>query len=179
MRNRLQEHWMRIRKGTNIYTKKGVRRDQPAKLIGHIDCCPEWINDYLAFHDWSIQNGYDLTCESMYTLYVKPNAKFYSPETCYWVKVPPTVAGLRAGRRNRFLTYKDLTLSLPAWARLLGVSKEFLRRRYLEADGNLEEALKKVVKSRPKYRMRRIRTMEEAYNLYKTAKMMDEESPMV
>jgi len=49
--------------------------------------CDEW-NDYQAFKDWSLANGYDETKEIDKDIICnkeKIEPKYYSPETCMWV----------------------------------------------------------------------------------------------
>ncbi|MBP5422145.1 MAG: hypothetical protein J6Y78_06880 [Paludibacteraceae bacterium] len=46
-----------------------------------ITVCPEWINDYVAFHEWSLANGYS----DNLTLDRRDNDKGYSPDNCRWV----------------------------------------------------------------------------------------------
>lgn len=53
-----------------------------------VTMCDEWKNNYQAFKDWSLSNGYqkDLVLDKDYLckkLNISP--KIYSPETCQWI----------------------------------------------------------------------------------------------
>lgn len=49
--------------------------------------CDEWLNDFQAFYDWSMANGYEDTL----TIDRKNNAPAYSPDNCEWVTLQENI----------------------------------------------------------------------------------------
>ena len=70
-----------------------------------INVCPEWMNDFQAFYDWSMANGYKpgLTIDRI------DNDKGYSPNNCRW-----TTYKVQANntRRNYIVNFNGCKMTL-------------------------------------------------------------------
>lgn len=97
-----------------------------------IKVCKEW-DDYAAFHDWAINNGYaeHLTLERI------DNDGDYCPENCRWATRKEQA---RNTRQNRYITFNDKTKTIAEWAEYLGISSTSLRQR-LHRGWPIERAL--------------------------------------
>lgn len=74
-----------------------------------ITICDEWLNDFQAFYDWAMANGYadNLTIDR------KDVNKGYSPDNCRWV----TQKVQQNNRRNNHLiTYNGETMTATQFA---------------------------------------------------------------
>lgn len=128
----IKEHYMhghsdgrlyRIRAGmiTRCYNSK--RADYDHYGGKGITVCNEWLNDYLSFEKWALENGYadNLTIDR-----IDVN-KGYSPENCRWVSN-------KEQSRNREITiyvvYNGERKPLSTWAEELGKSYFTLHARY-------------------------------------------------
>ena len=61
-----------------------------------IKVCKEWENNFLAFYDWAIKNGYDDTL----TIDRIDNDKGYCPENCRWVTMATQSRNKRKYRKH-------------------------------------------------------------------------------
>lgn len=86
-----------------------------------ISVCPEWQN-YLNFHDWAINNGYNdsLTIERI------DNDGNYEPNNCRWITKEEQA---RNKRTSRLITYNGETKSLIQWAEILNIKYSSLCNR--------------------------------------------------
>lgn len=77
--------------------------------------CDEWRNDYLAFRNWALANGYreDLSIDRI------DNDGDYCPENCRWA-----TDKIQANNqsRNHRITYGGETHTVSEWADILGLS---------------------------------------------------------
>lgn len=87
-----------------------------------IGVCQEWLDDYLSFRKWAINNGYksDLTLDRIDT------EKGYSPENCRWATIKEQCNNRRS---NHLITYNGKTQSMTMWAEELGVTFGTLKYR--------------------------------------------------
>lgn len=92
-----------------------------------ISVCQEWLTDYAAFQQWSLQNGYNdsLTIDRI------DNDGDYCPENCRWVT---RMAQSNNTRQNRFITYNGKTQTMMQWSRELGIN--YSTFRYHVRQGN-------------------------------------------
>lgn len=99
-----------------------------------IAICREWDEDFVAFRDWALSNGYrdDLEIDRV------DNDKGYSPENCRFIDRVGNANNLRKNRRYRFRG-KDYTIA--ELARLTGAPYGSLRNRLVEMGMDVETAL--------------------------------------
>lgn len=99
-----------------------------------IAVCSEWLNDFMTFYNWSINNGYkdDLTIDRI------DNSKGYSPDNCRWVDY-------KIQNRNRsntkLITYKGETKPLMEWCELLNLKYDTVLHRLNASGWTIERAL--------------------------------------
>jgi hypothetical protein len=84
--------------------------------------CDEWLEDYTAFRDWSIENGY---AEGLYIDRID-NSKGYSPDNCRWIDAKGQA---RNKTNNILITYNGKTQPAAAWDEELGRLQGFTARR--------------------------------------------------
>lgn len=110
--------------------------------------CPEWRDNFMAFYEWSMTNGYS------------PNAKRgectidridvngdYEPSNCRWISI-------KEQERNRsdthYLTYNGMTKSIAEWSELTGINYGTLVSRINDSHWSVEKALETPVRHRRK-----------------------------
>lgn len=106
-----------------------------------IGVCPEWEDDFQAFHDWAIANGYadDLTIDRI------DNNKNYSPDNCRWVDMKTQNNNKRS---NKQITFRGKTQNLSQWAKELGIPRTALSNRIHVSGWSIERALTTPVKKK-------------------------------
>lgn len=88
-----------------------------------ITVCDEWKNDYLAFKEWALNNGY---AENL-TIDRKDNDGNYEPSNCRWVILDEQ----NYNKRNTvFITINGETRNLKEWSEISGLSKHLIYSRF-------------------------------------------------
>ncbi len=89
-----------------------------------ITMCDEWKNDFQAFYDWSITNGYKsgLTIDR-----IDVNGN-YEPYNCRWVDWN-TQQNNR--RNNKYISYNGKTMSLSDWCKYYNADYDLIESRML------------------------------------------------
>ena len=106
----------------HIYGGKGIK------------VCEEWEENFEAFYNWAMSNGYvkGLTIDRI------DNDKNYCPENCRWATY------LEQGNntsRNHRLTFNNETHTMAEWARIIGINYSVLRSRINDSGWSVEKAL--------------------------------------
>lgn len=99
-----------------------------------ITICDEWKNDFQAFYNWAMANGYadDLTIDR-----IDVNGN-YEPSNCRWITRKEQGNNTR---RNHLLTYNGKTQTLAQWADEIGISYDTLCSRIVQRHWDIERAL--------------------------------------
>lgn len=102
--------------------------------------CDEWLNDFQAFYDWAMSNGYqeNLTLDRMN---VNGN---YEPTNCRWATSKEQANNTRA---NHYITFEGKTHTMSEWAKIMRISYSTLRYRLNVLHWTIERALTTEVKS--------------------------------
>ena len=82
----------------------------------------EWLNDFTAFQDWALQNGYtdDLTIDRI------DNSKGYSPDNCRWVT---TKKQSRNKSSNNLVSINGITKTLKDWCGVYNINYQTVQDR--------------------------------------------------
>ena len=133
-KTRLYRIWLSIKNRCNN-SKSDKYKDYGGRGI---KICKEWENDFQAFYDWSMANGYtdELTIDRI------DNDKGYSPENCRWAD---RKTQNRNKRNNIFVEYKGEYMSLAEASERSGINLKVLQCRYrnCERDERLFRPVKK------------------------------------
>lgn len=138
----LHNKWLQIKQRC---LDKNYRAYQRYGAAG-ITICDEWKNNFVAFMNWSYQNGYreGLSLDRI------DNSKGYSPDNCRWV----TWKDQCNNRRNNVkITYQGRTQNLKQWCEELGIDYHFVYQRMRKNGMTFEEAINKPLmkcRSHPK-----------------------------
>lgn len=119
-------------KNNKFYSRYGARG---------ITICDEWKNNFQAFYDWSMSNGYrnGLTIDRI------NNNGNYEPNNCRWV----TIMVQENNKSNTlFYEYRGQTYNLQELAEMSGIKRNVLYQRLHTCKWDIEKALTKPIKKR-------------------------------
>lgn len=98
-----------------------------------IRVCDLWLDDFQAFYDWAMENGYK---EGLSIERINVNGD-YEPDNCEWI--PFSEQSLNK-RNTRLITFNNKTLTLREWSEELNLSYGALERR-LQVGWSVEKTL--------------------------------------
>lgn len=99
-----------------------------------ISICDEWLNDYAAFRDWSIANGYS---DNLSLDRIDPNGN-YEPSNCRWADAYTQAEN----RRNAHIVeYHGETGALDPMCRKLNINSKTVRTRMSHFGISFQEAV--------------------------------------
>lgn len=96
--------------------------------------CEEWLNDFQAFYDWAMANGYadNLSIDRI------DNNGNYEPSNCRWATVEEQANNKS---NNVRLEFKGRELTMAQWEKEIGLKRGELWRRIYEYHWTIEKAL--------------------------------------
>jgi hypothetical protein len=98
-----------------------------------ITVCEAWKNDFLAFKEWALANGYK---EGLTIDRIDVNGN-YEPSNCRWVTV---IEQANNTRRNHILNYNGQSKTIAEWARITGIKPDTIQHR-IRRNWTVERAL--------------------------------------
>lgn len=105
-----------------------------------VSVCPEWRNNFSAFRDWSMSNGYAKN-KSIDRIDVNGD---YCPENCRWASQSQQQ---RNKRNSQTAFYKGCEMSLADIAEKTGINLRTLRSRIQILGWSVEKAVSTPVRS--------------------------------
>lgn len=124
----LYKIWAGIKDRTN---PKNHQCKNNYKKLG-IKICPEWSNNFLAFYNWAVANGYKEeklpNGVHKYQIDRIDNYGDYKPSNCRWVTVKEQMNNQTT---NKIITYKGKSQTLAQWRDELGFNYGLVESRLL------------------------------------------------
>lgn len=123
-RSRLHAVWAEMKNRCNNPNDNGY-----AHYGGRgIKVCPEWEQDYMAFHIWAYENGYDENApKGQCTIDRIDVNKDYCPSNCRWTDSKTQAVNKR---NNVLIEHKGEVHCLSEWASITGLKFATLWARY-------------------------------------------------
>ena len=128
-KSRLYNIWRGMLKRCYLVTSKDYDRYGGRGIT----ICDEWKNDFKAFYEWAMANGYEDNL-SIDRIDVNGN---YQPENCRWITNKQQANNKRS---NKLITYNGKTHNITEWANILNIPRYLIYNR-LKANWSIEKAL--------------------------------------
>lgn len=103
-----------------------------------ITVCQEWKNNFQAFYDWAMANGYDENAPKWLCTIERINTNGnYEPNNCKFATIKEQANNRRS---NHLLTYNEKTYTLTEWSEITGIKRKTIEYR-LKSNWSIEKAL--------------------------------------
>lgn len=105
-----------------------------------VKVCNEWNNDFVAFKDWALKNGWKHGLQLDKD--IKGNGLLYSPYTCCFVS---SLENNTAKINTIKLTYNGQEKTISEWSKITGISYRTIHKRFFVKKYTIEQALNPVM----------------------------------
>ena len=113
-----------------------------------IRMCEEWLNDFQAFYDWSVANGYKEEILpngiNKWTIDRIDTNGNYEPSNCRWITVKEQS---RNTRKNKIVEFNGESYTIAEWSEKLGIPYSRIYNR-LDNGWSVEKALSTPVNAK-------------------------------
>jgi len=111
--------------------------------------CDEWLNDYVAFREWSIDNGWQPTLEIDKDILSK-EVVCYSPSTCSWVTHQENMQHrkISTGVTNIKYVTQDKRKKKKKFLGQIVINGERISTKYYLTPSEAKTALNKILKAK-------------------------------
>lgn len=99
-----------------------------------IKVCDEWLNDFSAFYQWAMSNGYN---DNLSIDRIDVN-RDYEPDNCRWATRKEQSLNKRT---NHYITFDGKTMTLTEWEKFLGFNRGTIGARLNKLNWSVERAL--------------------------------------
>lgn len=99
-----------------------------------IKMCDEWLNDFVAFYNWAMENGYEKGLE----IDRIDNNKGYSPDNCRFVD---RTIQANNRRTSHYLTLNGQTKTIANWSKEIHIDHSVIEQRVNKLGWSDEKAL--------------------------------------
>lgn len=129
-KERLYKIWW----GIKMRTTNPKRKSYPNYGGRGIKLCDEWLNDYLAFRNWALSNGYS---ENLSIDRIDVNGN-YEPLNCRWATDSEQANNQTS---NNLITHNGQTMNITQWSKKTGIPRTTISARLFRDKKPIKEVL--------------------------------------